>query len=140
MDGYIEFMIHHGSITQALFNEFVRTRVLPHCTPFELGGLRSVLAMDNAKQHKSPELIEMCNEAGMYIAWLPKYSPDFNPIETSFALLKRWIKRNGDIATLYEQHPRGFQLFLYRAVQSQRELVDPGALFRASHIPYPQRV
>jgi transposase len=34
----------------------------------------------------------MCEEAGVRLEKLLPYSPDFNPIEESFAELKRWIK------------------------------------------------
>jgi transposase len=36
----------------------------------------------------------MCDEAGVRLFFLPPYSPDFNPIEESFAELKAWIKKN----------------------------------------------
>jgi len=36
----------------------------------------------------------MCEEAGVRLETLPPYSPDFNPIEESFAELKMWIKKN----------------------------------------------
>jgi hypothetical protein len=34
-----------------MFNEFVRTRVLPICTPYP--GPRSIIIMDNARIHHS---------------------------------------------------------------------------------------
>ena len=37
--------------------------------------------MDNATFHKGKKLIELIKSAGHYIVWLPKYSPDLNPIE-----------------------------------------------------------
>lgn len=30
--------------------------------------------------------------------FLPPYSPDLNPIEVTFSLLKRWIQRNANMA------------------------------------------
>jgi len=40
--------VHHGSITKAIFLDFMRTRVLPQCTPGG-SGPRSVVVMDNAR-------------------------------------------------------------------------------------------
>jgi hypothetical protein len=33
-------------------------------------------------------------EGGHLVRCLPPYSPDFNPIELSFGIIKAWIKRN----------------------------------------------
>ncbi len=41
----------------------------------------SVLIMDNATFHKGKKLIEVIKSVRHYIVWLPKYSPDLNPIE-----------------------------------------------------------
>jgi transposase len=79
--------VHHGSITKAIFLNFMRTRVLPQCTPGG-SGPRSVVVMNNARIHQSIELDQLCMEFGVLLIKLPPYSPDFNPIETSFAVLK----------------------------------------------------
>ena len=91
-DGYLDWIITQDSITAELFFEFVRDRVLPHCSAFP--GPRSVLILDNATIHKSAELRNMCEEKGVLLKFLPPYSPDFNPIENTFKDLKAWIKRN----------------------------------------------
>ena len=51
MDGFFVWDIIQGSWTKELFLEFVRTKVLPLCTPFP--GPRSILVMDNASIHHS---------------------------------------------------------------------------------------
>ena len=43
----------------------------------------------------------MCDEAGVLLEYLPPYSPDLNPIETSFAVLKAWIRRNADLSDTF---------------------------------------
>jgi len=48
-DGFLVWEIIQGSWTKTTFNDFVRTQVLPICTPYP--GPRSVLVMDNAKIH-----------------------------------------------------------------------------------------
>lgn len=62
----------------------------------------------------------MCEAAGVLLARLPPYSCNYNPIQTSFALLKRWIKKHADTAEAYGPEQGGFQLFLWDAVNSQR--------------------
>ena len=48
----------------------------------------SVLIMDNATFHKGKRLKELVRCAGYYIVWLPKYSPDLNPIEKMWSRVK----------------------------------------------------
>jgi len=49
----------------------------------------SLVIMDNAPFHNKPQMQAMLEAAGHRMLPLPKYSPDFNPIEQSFALIKR---------------------------------------------------
>ena len=74
----------------------------------------------------------MCQEAGVRLEYLPLYSPDLNPIETSFAVLKAWIRRHQDnysIDNIYGE-------FLNLAVEAQEEWVEAGNLFRLVGIEY----
>ena len=41
--------------------------------------------MDNHLIHRSDELIAMCDTTGVYLIYLPLYSPDLNPIKQSFS-------------------------------------------------------
>ena len=50
--------------------------------------------MDNALIHRSVEVAELCYNAGVLLQFLPPYSPNFNPIEQMFNVLKTWIKRH----------------------------------------------
>jgi hypothetical protein len=68
----------------------------------------SVLIMDNHSIHRSDRLTEMCAERGVDLVYLPPYSPEFNPIEQSFAQLKNWMRRHQDIADLYQSDFEGF--------------------------------
>ena len=55
---------------------------------------RSVIIMDNATFHRKKQLHDIAAKYGVYILFLPPYSPDFNKIELSWANLKRWLKDN----------------------------------------------
>jgi len=48
-DGFVDWMIIHGSFDSNLFIEFLEEHVIPHTNPFP--GPRSVLIMDNVKIH-----------------------------------------------------------------------------------------
>ena len=45
--------------------------------------------MDNATFHKRLDTRELIKDSGYTVLWLPPYSPDLNPIEQTWA----WIKR-----------------------------------------------
>ena len=45
--------------------------------------------MDNAAFHKKTEINQIAREAGHYSLFLLPYSPDFNPIEQDFAIIKK---------------------------------------------------
>lgn len=89
IEGYIAFTVHHGSITTEIFNYFVAEEVLPQCILYADGGPCSIIILDNTKTHMCQELDDICEAAGVLLARLPPYSCNYNPIEISFALLKR---------------------------------------------------
>jgi transposase len=52
-----------------------------------------VLVMDNLKAHKHPRVVAVCAGKGVRVLYLPPYSPDFNPIESGWALQKQYVRR-----------------------------------------------
>ena len=54
----------------------------------------SVIIMDNASFHRKSILREIAKRHGVILVFLPPYSPDFNPIEKSWANFKRWLRTN----------------------------------------------
>jgi isftu1 transposase len=51
-----------------------------------------VVVWDNASFHKSPQLAEAFEMAGIQLLFLPPYSPDLNPIEQFWSELKAKIR------------------------------------------------
>lgn len=49
----------------------------------------SILVLDNAPFHRKSVIHGLAQKYGHQALFLPPYSPDFNPIEQSFGLLKR---------------------------------------------------
>jgi len=49
--------------------------------------------MDNARIHKDRRTLSMIKARGYRVKFLPPYSPDLNPIELSFSVIKSFIKR-----------------------------------------------
>ena len=50
---------------------------------------------DNLKVHKSPKAAAILHEKGAWFLFLPRYSPDLNPIEQAFSKLKAHLRRIG---------------------------------------------
>jgi len=54
----------------------------------------SIIIMDNASFHRKDKLMEIAARYGSFVIFLPPYSPEFNPIENSWANFKRWLRYN----------------------------------------------
>ena len=71
------------SCTHLTVTAWIKELLLPTLRP------QSLVVMDNAPFHNKPKIAEMFAEHGHKLLPLPRYSPDFNPIEKAFAILKR---------------------------------------------------
>src|ERR1017187_8050954 len=52
-----------------------------------------IVIMDNLGSHKGKAIRRAIRAAGARLFFLPKYSPDLNPIEQLFAKLKHWLRK-----------------------------------------------
>ena len=52
----------------------------------------SIIVLDNATFHSKTYLPIIAEAYGHKILWLPKYSPDLNPIEHTWANMKNWLR------------------------------------------------
>ena len=50
-----------------------------------------VIVMDNNSTHLDEVIASAIEAEGHIIRFLPPYSPDFNPIELAFSVLKAWL-------------------------------------------------
>jgi len=77
-----------GYTDTEVFNGWVEDCLVP-----ELKSGQTVI-LDNASFHKSPKTRILIEKAGCYLKYLPTYSPDFNPIEPQWAILKARIRKH----------------------------------------------
>ena len=91
VNGYLpEPLIIQGSIDKEVFRWWLVNCVIPYLLP------ECIIIMDNASCHHDlgPDIDQILAVRGLKIEYLPPYSPDFNPIETTFSVLKAWVKRH----------------------------------------------
>lgn len=77
-------------------------------------GRQAIVVMDNCSIHINKEIEATLEASGFIVRYLPPYSPDFNPIELTFSVLKAWIRRNW--IHRREQFTK-FEDFLWFAIQ-----------------------
>jgi transposase len=80
------FMIP-GAVDRAVFDAYVAGVLAPALRPGQ------TVVLDNLSVHKGARARELIEAAGCRLLFLPRYSPDFNPIEHAFAKLKAALRR-----------------------------------------------
>ena len=86
-DALIAPWIIEGAMDGAAFDAYVSTQLAPLLSPGD------VIILDNLNVHKSPRAAQALAARGAWFLFLPKYSPDLNPIEMAFAKLKAHLRK-----------------------------------------------
>ncbi|GBC10608.1 hypothetical protein RclHR1_09770011 [Rhizophagus clarus] len=94
LQGIIAVDIMEGSYTKKRFKEFIILNVVPQMNAYP--SEYSVLVLDNARIHHDKDLIEYIEFFGERVEFLPPYSPNFNPIESSFSVIKSFLQKYRD--------------------------------------------
>ena len=76
-----------GPIDGESFRTYVETVLLPSLNSDD------IVIMDNLGSHKGKAVRQLIRSAGAKLFFLPKYSPDLNPIEQVFAKLKHLLRK-----------------------------------------------
>lgn len=84
-----------GAMDGEKFDTYVRTQLAPTLNPGD------VVIWDNLNVHKSPRAAAAIAERKAWILFLPRYSPDMNPIEMAFSKLKTLLRKEN--ARSYEE-------------------------------------
>lgn len=77
-----------GTMNSALFEGWLEQVFVPALINPE----KSVLIIDNASAHRKSAILEIAEEYGFRVIFLPPYSPDLNPIEMKWANIKRRLR------------------------------------------------
>lgn len=76
-----------GPINGETFLAYVETQLAPTLNPGD------VVIMDNLGSHRGKRVRRAIRQVGAKLLFLPKYSPDLNPIEQVFSKLKHLLRK-----------------------------------------------
>jgi len=98
-DGHFYYSITDGSINGTKFQKFIRK--------IDKQPRGSVAVMDNISFHKSEKVKNLARAKGIKILFTPPYSPECNPVENFFALVKHDVRH-----ALLECHVPNMECFI----------------------------
>jgi putative transposase len=78
-----------GPINREHFRAYIEQCLVPTLKPGD------VVILDNLGSHKGKVARQAVRAAGARLVFLPKYSPDLNPIEQVFAKFKTLLRKAG---------------------------------------------
>ena len=87
LNGISAMMPTNGGVKSKDFRRFVEQRLVPTLRAGD------VVCWDNINMHKNANIIAAIEHAGASVLFLPRYSPDMNPIEAAWAKVKAIIRR-----------------------------------------------
>lgn len=87
LDGIVAPMILYGAMNGRAFEAYVEQCLVPELRPDD------VVVLDRLNAHKGDRIRELIEAAGARVAFLPAYSPDFNPIEHAWSKLKSLLRK-----------------------------------------------
>jgi len=85
---HIAVQSYEHTTTAAFFEDWFEFELIP------LLPENALVIMDNASFHRKRVLYDIASRYGVNLLFLPPYSPDFNPIEHSWANFKKWLRYN----------------------------------------------
>jgi transposase len=79
--------IFEGAMNSVIFEEYVRTQLLPTLRRGD------IVVMDNLSAHTGATIRQLMEARGACLQFLPPYSPDFNPIELCWSKVKAALRK-----------------------------------------------
>ena len=80
-------MVVEGAMTGEMFLAYIEQCLVPTLRR------NDIVVMDNCRVHMGPAIRLAIDKAHATLRYLPKYSPDLNPIEQFFAKFKHWLRK-----------------------------------------------
>ena len=87
LSGEMVPIVFKGTLDQFLFAEYIKKQLKPTLADDD------ILLLDNSSVHTSKLVKDTLKECGINYIYLPRYSPDFNPIELLWAFMKSYLRK-----------------------------------------------
>lgn len=97
MNAIHDVLVAAGTINGERFSYFIEKCLLPPLKPFNYVNEMSVVNMDSASIHHTEHNIDLIEQMGAKIIFLPPYSPDLNPLEPVFGKIEAILKDNNSL-------------------------------------------
>jgi transposase len=78
------------AMTGTKFKSYVERHLAPTLTR------KDIVVIDNLPAHKGAGIRQAIEASGATLRYLPKYSPDLNPIEMPFSKLKAYLRKSAE--------------------------------------------
>lgn len=123
-EGLIAYEIRRGSYNSEFFVEFIQNKL----ADFFRNNPQKILIMDNARFHHLEIVLLKLRELGFAFKFLPPYSPQLNPIEEFFSMIKSRFTSIHDSTDVIENDFRtnfeGFYEHMSEWVEKARQRID----------------
>jgi transposase len=86
-DKMVAPMVIEGPMTAEIFLAYIQQFLAPTLRR------KDIVVMDNYAAHKVAGVQEAIEKVGATVRYLPKYSPDLNPIEPSYSTFKQFLRK-----------------------------------------------
>ena len=80
-------MVLEGAMTGEMFLAYIEQCLVPTLRR------NDIVVMDNCRVHMGPAIREAIEKAHATLRYLPKYSPDLNPIELPYSKFKAFLRK-----------------------------------------------
>ena len=80
-------MVVEGAMTGGMFLAYIEQCLVPTLRR------NDIVVMDNCRVHMGPAIREAIEEVHATLRYLPKYSPDLNPIELPYSKFKAFLRK-----------------------------------------------
>jgi transposase len=79
--------IFSGTLNKELFAEYIKMQLKPNFASDD------ILLLDNSSVHKSKLVLDTLHDCSIKYLFLPRYSPDYNPIELFWSFMKSILRK-----------------------------------------------
>jgi len=86
-DGFDATLTFKGTLNKEGFEVYLQNYLVP---TLKFG---DVVVMDNSSVHTAKGVLQSIFDKGAVVLFLPKYSPDFNPIELAWSKMKSVLRK-----------------------------------------------